>query len=101
MIPLHVAGIVGIESQAKVLLYAPRYLWLSDVTGLGVQEISSRLEATPWNLKTVVDVSEVTLIKTNLLANTIKQPVRQTSRHNNFKSMILKVRCGIDGRPNG
>lgn len=41
MIPLHVAGIVGIESQAKDLLYAPRYLWLSDVTGLGVQEISS------------------------------------------------------------
>ena len=38
---MQVAGIVGIESQDKDLLYAPRYLWLSDVTGLGVQEISS------------------------------------------------------------
>ena len=39
MIPIHGAGIVGIESQANDLLYAPRYLWLSDVSGQGVQEI--------------------------------------------------------------
>lgn len=38
---MHVAGIVGIESQANDQRYAPRYLWLSDVTELGVQEISS------------------------------------------------------------
>jgi hypothetical protein len=39
MIPIHGADIVGIESQANDLLYAPRYLWLSDVNGQGVQEI--------------------------------------------------------------
>jgi len=39
MIPIHGADIVGIESQAKAPLYAPRYLWLSDVNGQGVQEI--------------------------------------------------------------
>ncbi len=39
MISIHGADIAGIESQANDLRYAPRYLWLSDVNGQGVQEI--------------------------------------------------------------
>lgn len=39
----------------------------------------------------VTEIPEVTLLENILLANTIKLSVYHSSRHNEFKPMILKI----------